>query len=113
MAMSKAHLFGAQAYRQSQWNQANAHPARTLILEYLKINGQTPFKTIRKLISDLSRTTVSQHLTNLRKKGFIIIHEDYPYSAYSLEEKTCRDFAILMKNFDATMSREPASVKNG
>jgi hypothetical protein len=105
MAMSKAHLFGAQAYRQSQWNQANAHPARTLILEYLKINGQTPFKTIRKLIPNLHRSTVSQHLAFLRNKGFVIIREQYPYSTYTLEEKTCRDFAQLMRNFDSTMSR--------
>jgi hypothetical protein len=105
MAMSKAHLFGAQAFRQSQWNKANAHPARSIILEYLKINGTTPFHTIRKLIPNLHRSTVSQHLANLRKKGFIIIRENYPHSAYTLEEKTCRDYAQLMRNFDSTMTR--------
>ena len=111
MAMSKAHLFAPKAYRQSKWNKANAHPARSIILEYLKINGITPFLTIRKLIPELCRTTVCQHLAYLRKRGYIIIHEDYPHSAYTLEEKTCRDYAELMKNFDATMTRE-ASVKN-
>jgi DNA-binding HxlR family transcriptional regulator len=103
--MSKAHLFGDLAYRQSRWNKANTHPGRTIILEYLKLNGPTSFITLRKLLPHLCRTTVSQHLANLRKQGFVIIREDYPHSTYTLEEKTCRDFALLMKNFDNTMTR--------
>jgi hypothetical protein len=103
MAMSKAHLFDPASFRQSEWNKANSHPARSIILEYLKINGKTPFQTIRKLIPKLHRTTISQHIAQLRKNGYVIIHEEYPHSAYTLEENTCRDYAVLMRNFNDTM----------
>lgn len=102
MAMSKAHLFDDTAYRQSIWNKAIAHPARATILLYLKEHGITPFKEIRKLIP-LARTTVCQHVAKLRKEGLINIKEEYPYSYYYLDEKTCSEFAALMKEFDARL----------
>lgn len=96
MALSKAPVFDKLAYHQSLWSKALSHPARIHILLYLHNNGTTPFHILKSILP-LHRTTVSQHLAILRRAGLIRIHEKYPHSYYTLNEKVCCAFLEKMK----------------
>src|SRR5262245_25016940 len=99
MASSKAPLFDKTPYKQSLWSKALSHPARIIILTYLKKNGTTPFHELCKILP-LARTTVSQHMRALRHDGYVTMYEKYPHSFYQIDPRVCRDLAKTIKPLD-------------
>jgi DNA-binding transcriptional ArsR family regulator len=70
MAFSKTELFSVELQNCSELYKALAHPARLAILKYL---AQTPTCITGDIADELplSRTTVNQHLKELKDAGLI------------------------------------------
>jgi DNA-binding HxlR family transcriptional regulator len=105
MAFSKARSFNAPLYDQSFWSKALAHPARIIILTHLLEKGTTPFYILKKKIP-LARTTVSQHIRNLRQAGLIKVDEKYPHTYYTLNQKACKALAKKIQSLQYSFNRQ-------
>lgn len=99
MAFSKAPNFPAPLYRESLLSKARAHPARIIILNYLLENGTSSFQDICRLIS-LAKTTVSQHLRQLRRDHFIVAEEQFPHTYYTINEIYSTELAIMLADLN-------------
>lgn len=105
MAYSKAPLFDQVVFQQASWSKALAHPARIIILTYLLENGVTPFYRLAKKIP-LAKTTVSQHLRNLREAGVIESFEQYPHTYYKINADLCEELALRIKSLHSSFIRD-------
>lgn len=96
--MNKADRFDESLQELAGLARVISHPARLAILKYL---AETK-KCISGDISDfipLSRTTVSQHLQELRKAGLIQGEIDGLRINYCLNPKGLKKFSKLFKKF--------------
>ncbi|MBN2635098.1 MAG: winged helix-turn-helix transcriptional regulator [Prolixibacteraceae bacterium] len=73
MVQSKTELFDKELQQSSEFFKALAHPARLQILKYLAETKTCITGDISEELP-LSRTTVNQHLTELKKAGLIQGH---------------------------------------
>jgi DNA-binding transcriptional ArsR family regulator len=89
MVKSKSELFDVSIQECSEYFKALSHPARIAILKYLAetrtcitgdISGELP----------LSRSTVNQHLTELKKAGLIQGHIEGINTMYCLDPDSIR-----------------------
>jgi DNA-binding transcriptional ArsR family regulator len=100
MATAKTDLFDTKLNSAAVLFKALAHPARLAILQYL---AETKV-CITGDISDelpLSRTTVNQHLTELKNAGLIQGHVDGVKVNYCLDnKKVCETLALITDFFD-------------
>jgi len=98
MAYAKTELFDMQLQQTAEFFKALAHPARLQILKYL-----AEIKTcITGDISEelpLSRTTVNQHLAELRKVGFIIGHVEGVKKNYCLNPDIIKNVKKIIDGF--------------
>jgi ArsR family transcriptional regulator, arsenate/arsenite/antimonite-responsive transcriptional repressor len=98
MVASKTELFDGVLVEQASFFKALAHPARLAILKYL---AET--KTcISGDISDelpLSRTTVNQHLKELKDAGLIQGHVEGVKTNYCLNPEQVERVSKLLKGF--------------
>ena len=83
MAQAKTELFEDKLNRQACWFKVLAHPARLQILQFLSktktcINGDISEEL------PLSRTTVNQHLKELKEIGLIVGHIEGVKTHYCL-----------------------------
>lgn len=86
MAYAKTALFDIELQTNAELFKALAHPARLAILKYLAqtktcITGDFAFEL------PLSRTTVNQHLAELKEAGFVICHTEGVKTFYCLNHK--------------------------
>jgi ArsR family transcriptional regulator len=98
MAFSKTELFDSKLNSAAVLFKALAHPARLAILQYL---AETKV-CITGDISDelpLSRTTVNQHLTELKKAGLIQGHVDGVKVNYCLNPKRIKELGSIANSF--------------
>ena len=100
MAYSKTNLFDPKLNTAAVLFKALAHPARLAILQYL---AETKV-CITGDISDelpLSRTTINQHLTELKNAGLIRGHVDGVKVNYCLDpQKICELGKVFKELFD-------------
>lgn len=98
MVIAKTELFGESLQEQANFFKALAHPARLQILQFL---AQT--KTcISGDISDelpLSRTTVNQHLKELKDVGLIKGHVEGTKMNYCLDGQKVKEMKTLLTGF--------------
>lgn len=98
MVVSKTELFDKALQEKANLFKALAHPARLQILQFL---AQT--KTcISGDISDelpLSRTTVNQHLTELKEAGLIKGHIEGVKMKYCLDGEKVKEMKTLLNSF--------------
>jgi len=98
MAIAKTDLFNESLQEQANLFKALAHPARLQILHFL---AQT--KTcISGDISDelpLSRTTVNQHLKELKEAGLISGHVEGVKTNYCLDTLKVAEMKKLLSSF--------------
>jgi len=96
--MNKSHKFDESLQELARFSKVISHPARLAILKYLaesrmsisgEISGSLP----------LSRTTVSQHLSELRRAGLIDSETDGLKVSYRLNRKTMKKFSKSFKKF--------------
>ncbi|MCK9228990.1 MAG: metalloregulator ArsR/SmtB family transcription factor [Eubacteriales bacterium] len=69
---------------------AMAHPARLMIIEYLKA-GTKPFSDVFGLFN-LDKSTVSKHLLVLKGAGIVSSRKEGPDMMYTLEVPCITDF---------------------
>ncbi len=98
MASAKTDLFDTKLNSAAVLFKALAHPARLAILQYL---AETKV-CITGDISDelpLSRTTVNQHLTELKNVGLIQGHVDGAKVNYCLDPKKVKELETIANSF--------------
>jgi len=112
MVVSKKELFDEVLVEQANLFKALAHPARLAILKYLT---KTRF-CISGDISDelpLSRTTVGQHLNELKKAGLIHGHIEGVKTNYCLNPEQVEKATKLFNEFLIDLQlTEKISCKN-
>jgi DNA-binding transcriptional ArsR family regulator len=105
MAYAKTDLFDHKLNSTAVLFKALAHPARLAILQYL---AETKV-CITGDISDelpLSRTTVNQHLTELKNVGLIQGTVDGVKVNYCLNPEKLKEFSELATSFFEEISRQ-------
>ena len=98
MAQSKTELFNKELVHKALLFKALAHPARLRILQFL---SETP-TCITGDISDelpLGRTTVNQHLKELKAMGFIHGQIDGVKTQYCLKPEKLKETKALLIGF--------------
>jgi len=98
MVVSKTELFGEALQEQASLFKALGHPARLQILQFLAKSKNC----ISSDISDelpLSRTTVNQHLTELKEAGLIKGHVEGVKMKYCLDGEKVKEMKILLSGF--------------
>ena len=88
MAISKANVFTKTENQVSDWAKALSHPARIKILKILAQKNVCMCGDIVDLMP-LAQATVSQHLKELRRVGFIKGEIEGPRICY------CLDYSVL------------------
>jgi ArsR family transcriptional regulator, arsenate/arsenite/antimonite-responsive transcriptional repressor len=90
MAFSKTELFSTDLQRIAEYYKALAHPARLAILKYL---ADTKTCITGDLADELplSRTTVNQHLKELKDAGLIVGTTEGVKTCYCLNSENFED----------------------
>jgi len=98
MVVSKTELFDEALQENANLFKALAHPARLQILQFLAKSKNC----ISGDISDelpLSRTTVNQHLTELKEAGLIKGHVEGVKMKYCLDGQKVKEMKTLLTTF--------------
>ena len=98
MVVSKTELFDETLQEKANLFKALAHPARLQILQFLAATKTC----ISGDISDklpLSRTTVNQHLNELKDAGLIKGHVEGVKMKYCLDGEKVKEMNVLLSNF--------------
>lgn len=105
MTYKKSSLFEEDLQRIAEFSRVMSHPARLAILRYLAQCKTCISGDISNEIP-LSRTTVSQHLNELKKVGLITGEIDGLKVNYCLCEDCIKDAKILINTFLEEISTE-------
>jgi ArsR family transcriptional regulator len=98
MAVSKTYLFSKELRERSDLFKALAHPARLQILEYLAKSKHCLCGDISDMFP-LKRTTLNQHMKELRDTGLIIGHEEGTKTIYCLNYSRIEELRIILEGF--------------
>jgi DNA-binding transcriptional ArsR family regulator len=98
MVVAKTELFGERIQEQANLFKALAHPARLQILQFLAQTKTCISGDISEELP-LSRTTVNQHLTELKEVGLIKGHVEGVKMKYCLDGKKVKEMKILLSGF--------------
>lgn len=93
MAYAKTKLFDIELQQTAEFFKAFGHPARLQIIKYISEKKNCITGDISEELP-LSRTTVNQHLTELKKVGLIVGHVEGVKTNYCLNP----DIVGKMKN---------------
>ncbi|MGE4542246.1 MAG: ArsR/SmtB family transcription factor, partial [Bacteroidales bacterium] len=96
--MIKTELFNQQDQELALMAKALAHPARIAILDFLAQSSCCISGDISNEIP-LSRTTVSQHLTELKKMGFIQGTVEGVKINYCLDNEKLKEIKLAFEQF--------------
>ena len=98
MVVAKTELFEASLQEQANLFKVLAHPARLQILQFLA-QTQTCISGDISEELPLSRTTVNQHLKELRDAGLIKGHIDGVKMNYCLDGEKVKEMKTLLTGF--------------
>jgi DNA-binding transcriptional ArsR family regulator len=98
MVLAKTKLFDSDLQNASLLYKALGHPARLQILRYLAEIKVCITGDISEELP-LSRTTVNQHLTGLKKAGLIQGHVDGKRTNYCLNPARIAELKIISESF--------------
>ena len=98
MVVSKTELFGEALQEQASLFKALAHPARLQILQFLAKSKNCISSDISEELP-LSRTTVNQHLTELKEAGLIQGEINPPYIKYCINKTGWSEAKELLGTF--------------
>jgi ArsR family transcriptional regulator, arsenate/arsenite/antimonite-responsive transcriptional repressor len=84
----------------ARYSKALAHPARVYIMEYLSLNASSCCYS-GEIIEDLpiARSTLSQHLSELKNAGLIQGEINPPYIKYCINKENWKEAKDLLCNF--------------
>lgn len=109
MVQSKTELFDKELTEKAGLFKALAHPARLQILQFLSRTQNC----ITGDISDelpLGRTTVNQHLKELKNAGLIQGHIEGVKTKYCLNPEKMKEVKIMLSSFLETVQPEEGFV---
>jgi DNA-binding transcriptional ArsR family regulator len=98
MVLAKTKLFDSDLQDASLFFKALGHPARLQILRYLAETKVCITGDISEELP-LSRTTVNQHLTELKKAGLIQGHVNGKHTNYCLNPEKVRELKKISEAF--------------
>ncbi len=98
MAYTKNNEFSEKANRLAGYAKALAHPARIAILSKLAEESTCICGEIVQVLP-LAQSTVSQHLSELKKAGLICGEIDGPRSCYCINKKNFEEMKSLFAEF--------------
>ena len=98
MVLSKTTLFDADLQDAAIFYKALGHPARLQILRYLAETRVCITGDISEELP-LSRTTVNQHLTELKKAGLIQGHVSGRHTNYCLNPEKIKELKEMSESF--------------
>ena len=98
MAFSKTELFSADLQKFAEFYKALAHPARLAILKYLADTKTCITGDIADELP-LSRTTVNQHLKELKDAGLITGTTEGVKTCYCLNKDNIEELKNLSETF--------------
>ena len=102
MARSKAHLFRSDETKLADLAKAISHPARIAVLKRLSKQTECICGEIVEVMP-LAQATVSQHLKELKRAGFISGTVDGPKSCYCLNAESIEEFADMLNDLVAAL----------
>lgn len=103
MAQAKIQLFDADLQTSAEFFKALAHPARLAILKYLAVTRTCITADFAEELP-LSRTTVNQHLTELKNAELIKHHTEGVKTYYCLNIEKIQDFKKILEIFMGEIS---------
>jgi ArsR family transcriptional regulator, arsenate/arsenite/antimonite-responsive transcriptional repressor len=97
--MARKQKFTAQQEQIARLGKALSHPARVYILE--KLNGLNACCTSGEMIGDIpiARSTLSQHLKELKYSGLIQGDIEPPHIKYCINRKNWEIAQMLLNDF--------------
>lgn len=98
MAEAKVQLFDSELQELAQLFKALGHPARLQILKFLASKNSCFTGNITDEVP-LSRTTVNQHLRELKKAGFILGTVQGVKTNYCINSNLLKNLEEMEKNF--------------
>lgn len=98
MVQSKTELFNKELTEQALLFKALAHPARLQILQYLSETNTCITGDISDEIP-LGRTTVNQHIKELKDLGLILGHTDGVKTKYCLNPEKVEKLKHIIQQF--------------
>lgn len=103
MAQAKSQLFEIELQASAELFKALAHPARLAILKYL---AETKTCITGDFADELplSRTTVNQHLMELKNAELVICHSEGVKTFYCLNTEKIQEFKELLDVFMGEIS---------
>ena len=110
MVQSKTELFDDELTRNASYFKALAHPARLQILKFLAESESC----ITGDISDelpLGRTTVNQHIKELKEVGLIVGHIEGVRTNYCLNPDKVNEIKQVLDLFFETLSSQKYTCK--
>ncbi len=103
--MNKAEKFDTQLQELAKFTKVLSHPARLAIIKYLADAGICISGDISDFIP-LGRTTVSQHLKELRDLGLIRGEIEGLRINYCLNNSRIREYLVLFDEFFSIMKQD-------
>ncbi|MGQ1889107.1 ArsR/SmtB family transcription factor [Thermophagus sp. OGC60D27] len=110
MVLAKTTLFDTELQEAASFFKALGHPARLQILRYLSETKMCITGDISEELP-LSRTTVNQHLAELKKAGLIQGHVSGKNTNYCLDPEKIKTLKMVSDAFLSTL--EPDDFKCG
>ncbi len=98
MVTAKHELFNEALQQQAIYFKALAHPARLQILQFLAKSKNCISGDISEDLP-LSRTTVNQHLAELKEAGLIKGHVEGIKMKYCLDGEKVKEMNVLLSGF--------------
>jgi DNA-binding transcriptional ArsR family regulator len=98
MVLAKTTLFDSDLQEAAQLYKALGHPARLQIMRYLAETQSCITGDISEELP-LSRTTVNQHLAELKKAGLIQGHVEGKHTNYCLNPKKVKELKKISETF--------------
>ena len=98
MGISKTNLFDDGLRKRANLFKALSHPARIQILQYLALTRTCLTGDISDMFP-LKRTTVNQHMKELKDAGLIVGHEKGAKTVYCLDCSRVEEMQYILEGF--------------
>lgn len=98
--MSRKKVYTAEMEKLARYSKAMAHPARVFIIAYLKENADTCcYSGDLAEILPIARSTLSEHLKELKNAGLIQGEINPPFIKYCLNKDNWKEYISLFESY--------------
>ncbi|HHN48445.1 MAG TPA: ArsR family transcriptional regulator [Bacteroidales bacterium] len=98
--MTKQKFYSAEIEKLARYSKALGHPARVFIINYLAENADTCcYSGDLAEILPIARSTLSEHLKELKNAGLIQGEINPPFIKYCLNKQNWEEYESLFRSF--------------